>query len=57
LPRCAAQRTVEWLLGRSPTDDEQAWIEDLAQTFVRSNLSYRTLVRAVVTSDAYRSPR
>lgn len=57
LPRCAAQRTVEWLLGRSPTDDEQPWIEDLAQTFVRSNLSYRTLVRAVVTSDAYRSPR
>ncbi len=57
LPRCVAQRTAEWLLGRDVEDYESEWIDELAGTFTASDYRYRALVRAIVTSDNYRSVR
>jgi hypothetical protein len=54
LPRCAARKAVGWLLGREPTRDEDPWLDELAATFVASDFRYPALVRAIVTSDAYR---
>ena len=54
LPQCVANRTVEWLLGRPPTEEEAPWIGELARQFVFSNFNYRDLVKSVVTSDVYR---
>jgi hypothetical protein len=55
LPRCVAQKTAEWLLGRDmnqPGDME--WVEDISRQFVRDGFSYRGLVKSVVRSDRYR---
>jgi hypothetical protein len=57
LPRCVARRTVEWLLGRSPDAWEDAWVDELADGFVASDLRYRQLVKAIVLSDNYRRAR
>lgn len=57
LPRCVAKRTASWLLGREPVEDEGEWIEDLAEGFVTEGMSYRSLVKSIVTSDVYRRVR
>ncbi len=58
LPRCAARRTAEWLLGREVEGDEElAWIDELSVAFVQGGFSYRKLVSAIVTSDVYRRVR
>lgn len=57
LPSCVAKRTAEWLLGRSLTSAESDWRDALSKTFVWSDLNYRSLVKAVVTSDEYRRVR
>ncbi len=54
IPRCAAQQTAQWLLGREVLPEEDAWIDALAGDFVSSDYSFRTLVKAIVRSDAYR---
>lgn len=53
-PRCTAQRTAEWLLGRDMNQKDQAWLDALSYEFVHSGFSYQSLVKAVVTSDRYR---
>ncbi|MFO0681736.1 MAG: DUF1585 domain-containing protein [Sandaracinus sp.] len=55
--RCTVRRTAEWLLGRSLAEDEAAWSDELASTFVGSDMRYRDVVRAIVTSDTYRRVR
>jgi hypothetical protein len=52
-----ARRTAEWLLGRSPDPWEDAWVQELADGFVASDLRYRQLVKAIVLSDNYRRAR
>ena len=54
LPRCVARQTAEWLMGRAATSDDDHWILDLAQKFVRSGFDYRGLVKAVILSPQYR---
>lgn len=54
LPACIAKRTAEWLIGRSLENDEYDWRDGIAKTFVWSDLNYRALVKAIVTSDVYR---
>lgn len=57
LPACAATRTAEWLLGREVEQGEAEWIQDLTADFVYEGLSYRALVKAVITSPVYRRVR
>lgn len=53
-PRCTAQRSAEWLLGRDMTQKDNAWLDELSYTFVHSGFSYQSLIKAIVTSDRYR---
>ncbi len=55
LPRCAAKKTAEWLLGRDVRPDDEAWLSQLATDFASSGYSWRGLVKNIVLSDAYRS--
>ena len=58
MPRCVARRTAEWLMGKElGTPEDAAWIEELARQFVFADLSYKSLVKAIVTSDQYRRVR
>jgi hypothetical protein len=57
LPACVSRHSAEFLLGRPLTDAEQPWVEDLVRVFAWNKYSYRSLVRAVVTSQPYRSVR
>ena len=59
LPRCVSARTAEWLLGEKAlhTEDDARWIDDLAREFVFADMSYRTLVKMIVTSPRYRRVR
>jgi hypothetical protein len=57
LPACMGRHSAEFLLGRAVTEAEQPWMDELVRTFAWQDYSYRGLVRAVVTSDAYRRVR
>ena len=58
LPRCVSQRTADWLLGDgSVTAEDADWINELARQFVFSEMSYRALVKSIVTSPRYRRVR
>lgn len=57
LPRCVAKNTATWLLGRELDDNDEAWLDDLAGTFTSSNYDYKSLVKAIVTSENYRRAR
>lgn len=57
LPTCVSRSTAEWLFGRGLAPDERILIEELSAGFVDSGFSYRSLVRAIVTSDVYRRVR
>lgn len=54
---CTVRRTTEWLLARDLGETEVEWSSELASTFVGSDLRYRDVVRAIVTSDTYRRVR
>lgn len=55
LPRCVAQRTAEWLLGRQmDREGDRAWLDALARDLVHDGLSYRELVRAIVVDPRFR---
>lgn len=56
-PRCSAQRAMEGLFGRNLSTDERTWLEKLGREFVASDYSYKSLVKAIVTSDVYRRVR
>jgi hypothetical protein len=51
---CATERVASSLLGRPITHDDQALVADLTRTFVSGGYKMRPLVRAVMTSSAYR---
>lgn len=55
LPRCTAKKTAEWLLGRPVSEDDAEWLEDVATDFANGGYRWRSLVRDIVLSDAYRS--
>jgi hypothetical protein len=58
LSNCSARRMIEFLLGREVSGvDEEDWVSSVAERFVQSGLSYRALVKSVVTSDTYRRVR
>ncbi|MFT4621720.1 MAG: hypothetical protein ACI8PZ_000372 [Myxococcota bacterium] len=57
LPRCSARNAAQWLLGREVIAEEEPWVDELAAAFTSSGYRFSALVRAIVTSDAYRSPR
>lgn len=54
LPECVAEKTAEWLLGRSPTAAEEPWVQDLATRFADAGFDYKALIRDIVTSENYR---
>lgn len=54
---CAVRRTSEWLLGRELEDRDATLTSALEAELASSELRYRDLVRAVVTSDTYRRVR
>ena len=58
LPHCVARRTAEWLLGGrvNPIADAE-WLSELARNFVFNDLSYRALVKEIITSPRYRRVR
>ena len=51
---CAVQRVTSSFLGRPTTPDDAALLARLDDVFVQSGYRMKALVRAVVTSDAYR---
>lgn len=57
LARCAAQNTVAWLTGRTPTTDEMGWVEALGVDFAESDFDFKRLVAAIVSSEFYRRVR
>ncbi len=57
MPTCVAYKAATWLLGRDLRPEEGAWLDQLALDFVTGNYSYRSLVRAILTSDTYRRVR
>jgi hypothetical protein len=57
LPMCSAGNVVRMLFGREPAEHEADWIASLATRFVQDGYSWKALVKAVVTSDAYRRVR
>lgn len=57
LPMCVAERTSEWLMGRTMTPEDAGTMQELAAEFVASGFSYKEMVKAIVTSDIYRRVR
>jgi hypothetical protein len=58
LPSCVARRAGEWLLGRDlKGDKDEAWVQSLSREFVFSGLSFRSLVKSIVTDPRYRRVR
>ncbi|MCC6624998.1 MAG: hypothetical protein IT385_27370 [Deltaproteobacteria bacterium] len=57
LPRCVARQVGERLLGRPFADDEEAVVDGLAATFVRSGYRYREVVKALLAEPSYRRVR
>jgi hypothetical protein len=54
LPSCVASTAAALLLGRSLEEADADWLEDLIDVLEDSGWSYRSLTRAIVTSDHYR---
>jgi hypothetical protein len=55
LPQCVAQRTAEWLLGRSMDPKRDiAWIEALGIRFARQGFDYQQLIFDIVSDERYR---
>jgi hypothetical protein len=59
LPRCVAQRTAEWLLGKSMSDAEttardRQWLDELGIRFSRNGYQYQSLIKDIVTDERYR---
>ena len=55
LPQCVAQRTAEWLLGRSmDVKRDVAWIQALGVRFARQGFNYQQLILDIVSDERYR---
>jgi hypothetical protein len=62
LPRCVAQRTAEWLLGKEMSDGvanerDRRWLDVLGIRFARSGYNYATLIKDIVIDERYRRVR
>jgi hypothetical protein len=57
LPMCTSRQAGQWLLGRELLPQEQGWIVERSHDFITSGLSFRALVRSIVTSEMYRRVR
>lgn len=53
LARCAAEKAAIWLLGQREEDISPELIDGWAEDFTDSGMSYRSLIRSIVTSPAY----
>jgi len=51
---CAVDRAVEHLLRRELGERDTTWHQKLLSEFILSNLSYKSLIRNIVTSEEYR---
>lgn len=51
---CTVRSTATWLLGRDLDAADDDWLEAVEQQFVSGDFSYRSLIRAIVTSPVYR---
>ncbi|MBA3456704.1 MAG: DUF1592 domain-containing protein [Deltaproteobacteria bacterium] len=52
--RCAAQKWIEYALGRTPTSDEAAIVEEIGSRFIDSRGDLRTLLTEIVASQTFR---
>ncbi len=57
LPRCLARSTAVSMFGRDLKSEERDWADQAALDFVQQGYSYRSIVKAVVTSGFYRRVR
>jgi hypothetical protein len=57
LPRCMTRTVASALFGRDLLPEERDWADQAAIEFVQQGYSYRSIVKAVVTSDFYRRVR
>ena len=57
LPTCLAQRSVQWLWGRNIAEGEEDVLGDFALSFMMEGYSFKSLIKAVVTSSTYRRVR
>ncbi|MCO4769144.1 MAG: DUF1549 domain-containing protein [Deltaproteobacteria bacterium] len=57
LPRCVAQKTAGWLLGRDLAEVEEDWLDEIAGRFADGQFNYKALVRDILTSERYRRVR
>ena len=62
LPRCVAQRTAEWLLGKEMSDSQvsvrdREWLDELGIRFARSGYQYPSLIKDIITDERYRRVR
>ena len=51
---CVSRKIAARLMGRELLEEENDWLQDLAKTFVSSNYSYKSLVKAILKSENYR---
>lgn len=54
---CTSRTATEWLLGRELKEFEEIWLDELQASFAESGQSYRSLIKAIVTSPVYRRVR
>lgn len=57
LGQCVSKRAVQHFLSRDLRAEESEWVDALMIDFVASGYRYKTLVKAIVTSDSYRRVR
>ena len=57
LPMCMSRQAGQWLLGRTMLPEDQGWLVERSHDFITSGLSFRALVRSIITSEMYRRVR
>ena len=51
---CAVETTFSYLSQRSPIEEDQDWIEEIALEMVHSGYSYTSMIRSLIQTQAYR---
>lgn len=57
LPRCIAQHALAYALGRGPQPGDPAYLDAIAAATVADGLTFRALVKHIVTSEPFRLSR
>jgi hypothetical protein len=55
VPECAAQRAIEYSVGRQVGDGEAKWLEATAKSFAASGYRFPELMRGIAVSAAFRT--